>query len=349
VNKATLLIALGLAVAAPGVRADEGRTMLIGPATITQPGQYVLAADIDATGSPVILIQSDRVTLDLNGHTIRNASHEGHTVQIQENARSIRIRNGRIFGGLVGIFHGVSNPASETSLSLENLEIAEVYSAAVTVQNARSIEVLSCRFRNTGLMGLFFGGGIDLSSPTGGVPGATGRVENNDMRDLNGPGLSVTGQFNSLLVRGNTIVRALDWSITINGGGVRLEGNTISGPTAWGIQVNGTGVDLIDNVLSEKCLLASIFSNGPPTGIGNRIVGNVFQAQPGCAGVDLLQVASSRNVIENNLIRGSGTCGIVFFSSASFNSYRGNMLRGNAGGAVCDSGTGNTDNGGNIF
>lgn len=347
-KKATLLIALGLAVAAPGVRADEGRTMLIGPATITQPGQYVLAVDIDASGSPVILIQSDRVTLDLNGHTIRNASHEGRTVQIQENARSIRIRNGRITGGAVGIFHGVSNPASETSLSLENLEIAEVYSAAVAIQNARSIEVLGCRFRNTGLAGFFAGGGISLSSPTGGLPGAAGRVENNDMRDLNGPGLSVTGEFDSLLVRGNTIARALDWSITIDGGGVRLEGNTISGPVGWGIQVNGAGVDLIDNVFSGKCLLASIYSSGAAAGIGNRIVGNVFQAQPGCAGVDLMQVGSSRNDIENNLIRGSGTCGIVFTSGASFNSYRGNMLRGNAGGAVCDSGTGNTDNGGNI-
>jgi parallel beta-helix repeat protein len=55
-----------------------------------------------------------------------------------------------------------------------------------------------------------------------------------------------------------------------------------------------------------------------------------------------------RNLIQGNEIEGNAGCGIALDASSGENAYRKNLLRGNSGGAVCDSGTGNTDAGGNI-
>ena len=54
-------------------------------------------------------------------------------------------------------------------------------------------------------------------------------------------------------------------------------------------------------------------------------------------------------LVEGNQVQGNAGCGIVFASDASGAAYRNNMLRGNTGGAVCNSGTGTTDAGGNIL
>jgi len=345
-----VLAPLGIASLATDALADESRTMLIGPTTIIQPGHYVLAADIEAAVDPVILIQSDLVTLDLNGHAIRIPATTGVAVTIQENARSIRIRNGRISGGSSAVRHLASNPASETTVVLEDLEITDLQGAAILIQNARSVDVLRCAIRRTGQIGLFGGEGISLVAAPGGQVPPTGRVEYNDLREINGVGIAISGTFASLQVRRNTLVEIQDYRMTIAGGGVRVEGNTFIGNNGLGLFLNASGVDLVDNVFNGPCFMAQIYPDGstPPLG-SNRITGNVLIPNPACSGFDALGVFSSRNLIENNQIRGSAGCALRFGPAATSNSYRGNMLRMNAGGAVCNSGTGNTDDGSNIY
>ena len=58
-----------------------------------------------------------------------------------------------------------------------------------------------------------------------------------------------------------------------------------------------------------------------------------------------LGVSGSRNLIEGNQVKDNAACGISFGPPGTENAYRNNMLRGNAGGAVCGAAT---DAGGNI-
>jgi len=51
--------------------------------------------------------------------------------------------------------------------------------------------------------------------------------------------------------------------------------------------------------------------------------------------------------VEDNVSEGNGGAGIAFIGSGSGHAHRGNMLRGNAGGAVAGAGS-STDAGGNI-
>src|SRR5438093_7812333 len=60
-------IALTLVIlpAAP-ILADEARIPIFQPATITQPGYYILTRDLSPASGTAITIQSDGVTVDLN-------------------------------------------------------------------------------------------------------------------------------------------------------------------------------------------------------------------------------------------------------------------------------------------
>ena len=343
------LAALLAAVVAQPARADESRIPIFRPTTILQPGSYVVTSNMTETTGPLISIQSDNVTLDLNGHTIRSNDTLHYAIQIREGARYIRIRNGKVAGGNSVIGNLSSGSTAESVITLENLEISDSQYQAVIILNPKHLEVLGCVVRNSGLAFTLSGGGFGLLSVTG-FQGATARFENNVLRDLNGYGIETDGVFQDLLIRRNVFVNVLDYKLRLIGGGARVEDNQFLGIGAPGIFVAGTGVDITNNVFNGPCIFAEINATIGQGGTGNRIVGNVHNPPQGCsAPLEGLQINSARNLIENNVIRGATGCAIRFASSATQNSYRGNMLRGNAGGPVCDAGTGNTDDGGNVY
>ena len=76
----------------------EPRIPISGPTTITQPGSYYLTNDINITTSQsAITIQTDAVTLDLNGHTINGNNIGTNAITgISTGPRPIVIRNGRV-------------------------------------------------------------------------------------------------------------------------------------------------------------------------------------------------------------------------------------------------------------
>ncbi|GAB4554083.1 MAG: hypothetical protein Tsb0013_16600 [Phycisphaerales bacterium] len=69
---------------------------------IAQPGSYVLTGDIDTGSGSGILIESDNVTLDLNGYTVSGTGELGIVVPTaisgNREIRGITIRNGRVVG-----------------------------------------------------------------------------------------------------------------------------------------------------------------------------------------------------------------------------------------------------------
>ncbi len=97
---ASAIVVLGCAGAPSG--AADGRVPVYQPTTISQPGSYYLTRDLTgAAGAAVIDIASDDVTLDLAGHTLR-VTGAGYGITAG-NRSGVRIANGRIVGGYVGM------------------------------------------------------------------------------------------------------------------------------------------------------------------------------------------------------------------------------------------------------
>ena len=132
-----------LALPASPAIADEGRIPIYGPTTITAPGHYVLTRDIVSTTNPVILIQADDVTLDLNGRMISSGSTLNYLVQIADGNTNVSIRNGRLSGGNYGIYY--TSTVARTRVRIENVEVQGTNSSAIYVFGAEFVEVVGCR------------------------------------------------------------------------------------------------------------------------------------------------------------------------------------------------------------
>jgi hypothetical protein len=351
--KRTFVILLLLSVAAIGRSwPDEGRIPIFAPVVITQPGHYILTRDITApTGANGIAIQSDNVTVDLNGHQVTGvAGLSLSAIGIADGARDITLRNGRILGGNVGITY--SSGTVGTRLVIDSLDISRTSDRAIDIRGAEYIEVRSCRMvadsaggstlrvlavsGTDTFIGRFVGNTI-LGAGKGNDAGMeledlrAGQIRDNEVTTVQalGPGISVCDQAPT----------------TPQDGGNIVEGNTVSGGPAG---TNGmffcTSHNLIVNdVVHQMPGLGLVLTSGTA---GNIVADNVTGGD-GNNGIHA--TLSSRNLIEGNLAEGNtGTgCGL-YFGSSSANAYRSNMLRNNAGGAICLP-AGNLDAGGNIL
>ena len=102
------IVALSMILGAGTVPVDAagGRVPIYEvPWTIDSPGSYYLSRDLTgSSGSALITIASDDVTLDLAGHSIRRTDAGGDVIASSGNRTNIEILNGRIAGGFKGIF-----------------------------------------------------------------------------------------------------------------------------------------------------------------------------------------------------------------------------------------------------
>src|SRR5438093_788677 len=96
---------LAAVLGAVGALADEGRIPIFQPTTITQPGHYILTRDVAAASGPLLVIQADHVTLDLNGRMVSSSGVTSNLVQIADGFRDITVRNGRLRGGNAGVLY----------------------------------------------------------------------------------------------------------------------------------------------------------------------------------------------------------------------------------------------------
>ena len=85
------------------------------PTTITEPGHYYLARDVSCdTCDEVILIDSDRVTLDLNRWTVRGPMT---AIRIAPDRTQVTIRNGTVAGGLHVIWQSSSGSTARIRIT----------------------------------------------------------------------------------------------------------------------------------------------------------------------------------------------------------------------------------------
>lgn len=128
----------------------DGRTPIAGGTIstfISQPGSYVLTGNITTTGS-CIVINTDGVTLDLNGFTLASTSLTTANLSISGARTAVTVRNGQIAGGL----NGVSVLVSARNLLLEDLSILGAKLSGITVNGAasRAAVIRRCTITDTG-------------------------------------------------------------------------------------------------------------------------------------------------------------------------------------------------------
>src|SRR5262245_4847684 len=349
----TFMTCLLLAVAAISeVWADEGRIPIFGPVIITQPGHYILTKDISAPiGGNGIAIQSDNVTVDLNGHQVTAvANFTLSAIGIADGSRDITLRSGRIAGGNAGITY--SSTTVGARLEIDSLEISGTDAAYIDIRGAEYVEVRSCRMvaDAAGASGVFVTAVSGSNTFIGRFVGNTilgagkGNFAGLDLEDLRG-GEIRDNEVTAVQSSGGGIIACDEAPVTPQNGGNIVEGNTVSGGPGGsnGMAFCTSHNLLVNNVVHGMPSTGLVLSSGTA---GNLVADNVTSGD-GHDGIHA--TLSSRNLLERNLSEGNiGTgCGIYFGSSSS-NAYRNNMLRNNAGGPVCLP-AGNLDAGGNIL
>ncbi len=197
--------------------AGEGRFLISGQTTITQPGSYRVTQDISVSTGAVITIQADNVTLDLDGHTL--SSSDPAVPVISSGNTGIKILNGKITaqGG------GISYDSQGGFLTLKNIDIlilsdsgtgVSLVGDCVSAQGRVSFMMENVTIRGTiivgaGSQGMYakcIQGSIlrnnHIVNHAGGVvldDVATSLIIGNQVSDTIGNGFSITGVGNTFL------------------------------------------------------------------------------------------------------------------------------------------------------
>jgi parallel beta-helix repeat protein/putative cofactor-binding repeat protein len=334
------LLGASVAVAAPG------SIPISQPIIITDPGHYVVTRDFEVAAGVAIDIQSDHVDVDLNGHTITSTSLVDAVISVDD-VNFVRIGNGMVIGGLYGV---ESASTAGITLMIERVAVSGTGSDGMHLAGILHAAVNSCVITQAGNSGLY------VAPPPAGEPVSGHLVDNSIIeasnrgiylafaRDVVIEGNVIAGANGGCIsfggVGGGNIIKRNSCSLKVDGVipaiGIQLDSdnnqvlnNTVKGFSHAGIMVLSDGNRIAENVVADTVVIGSV------TGAGILVSGGL--------GPDVV-----RNLIEGNQIEDNAGCGILLETSAAASVYRNNMLRGNGGGAVCDSGTGNTDAGGNI-
>lgn len=323
-----------LASGATAALAGDGLIPIYQPITITTSGSYVVTRDFSiTTGSAITILGNPQVSIDFAGHTISAATTAGAVVSSNRQSASnpcqaVSLENGRIV-----VATGVSGTGFTTTVGEHPPCMVDVRITNMTFDNAgvwaedSRLTVLGSRFLKSSM------------NADANWAGAQARFEGNEVfsADVIAYGASVAQIRHNNIMSGSIVVNGSDGFGSLNH---VIEGNTLSNGS---IKVGLSGSDgagqmmIVGNVLKGSIQVGSC--------IGSRIADNVVSGcSPGGSGIDL--TGSSRALIEGNRVYGC-TYGIALDASSAYNAYRNNMLRNNTT-PVLNSGTGNTDNGGNI-
>lgn len=346
-KKALLASILAVLLGATAIVAAPGSIPIYQQTVITQPGDYVVTRDIEVSSGYAIEIQSDDVVLDLNGHKITSTSVDDAVVYLGASNRVV-IRNGRTQGGMFGIR---TVGTTGVTVRLEKLVVSDTVDTGASLLGALHVEVLSCIFSHTGHIGIY------ASSPNG--QRVSGQIVDNSILKPGNRGITLYSA-NGFLIRGNVIAESSSSCMqieTLVGGSPEVGGNIIEGNSCrWmgsgifpadGIYLHSNNNRVVGNSI-EGYSSRAILVQGDGNLIADNVIAGTISIGMGVGdGISVYQ--GQRNLIEGNQVEGNAACGIRFDATAGANAYRNNMLRGNTGGAICDTGTGNTSEGGNIY
>lgn len=340
-----------LAGSATAALADEGRIPIFKPTTITKSGSYVLTRDIEVASGTIITVQASNVTLDLDGKTLQVGAPDPIIV-LDTGASTFRVEDGRLIGGRGGI--EVLGAVGPLHVEARNLDFLDPSNDAINISTvAGEVTVSDCTFRRVGNSGISFSS-VAASSAV--------RISANVFSDIQNRSVMITN-VRSVAILDNVVSETangfqISFSFSAAPGGSDivkgniLEHRTIVPVVGDGIVINNVGAGahrtalVLDNVVSG-------FTRGMLlVGDGFRVAGNAVHRGTntgGLTGDGVVLLSATQSLIEGNQIQGNVGCGLVLGAGTSANAYRNNMLRGNGGGTVCNTGAGNTDAGGNIF
>ncbi|WP_310926977.1 right-handed parallel beta-helix repeat-containing protein [Halogeometricum luteum] len=139
--------AAGLAAWGSFPAAAAGATGISGPTTITEPGDYVLTADVDAERGPAALdVAASDVTVDGQGHTVGNAS--GECISVYRGANDVTVKNVRVSGERNGVHVAGDDATLFNVLAEGNGE------SGVHLSGGKRARTESCLLRENGRYGL---------------------------------------------------------------------------------------------------------------------------------------------------------------------------------------------------
>lgn len=337
------LVLMFLFASAAVVRADEGRIPIHEPTTITESGHYFLTRDLQfgVEDEDAIVIEAQRVTLDLNGHSVTNTGTGYAGIHIEDDANDVVIRNGRLVGWVVGVWGG--SPTPSLRVRIERLQIRDCWCGMILT--AGHAEIVANQVSDV-LDGIVVGGGSVW----------TGSVTDNVVLRSQFLGIAL-GPSHGALIRSNIVSEyclggpAASWGIDVAGEGNLIIENVVTGGDVGnfchGIQVRQPG----RNVVAHNVSVGMDGPDGAGIGVladGHLILGNVANGNT-THGIHFWNGGAEDSLVSGNQLSGNGGVGIWYDVSDSGQAYRNNMLRGNAGGAVEDSTGAATDEGGNIY
>jgi hypothetical protein len=151
-----------------GVAVDGAGTI-----TISQPGSYYLTANLVITTANAdgIVINSDDVTLDLNGFALICTSVNGGEAIFYNSRRGITIRNGRIVGGTTqtgGVFtpagwiDGIDgNTLTGATARVSDVTVRGIRAIGITLGSSTMAVVERCSVDTCGTTGILAGSVLD--------------------------------------------------------------------------------------------------------------------------------------------------------------------------------------------
>jgi len=290
----------------------EPRTAITAAGTvITQPGSYYLASPLSATYNVGIKIQSDDVTLDLNGFSLQGGRANGYFGIYVVGVSNAPLRNVTIRGGSISNFDTglrcdyVQNGCFEQLSISSNLSSGVLFNGAGTGRCSGNV-LRACAVGKNGSYGVF-------------IHANNGACEANEVRDCqifdnatygiylaaNSGGQGCDNVIARCAVSGNLSYGVF---LTGNGGvcsGNRIEGCTIFGNGSYGVTLSGIGGRCSGNSLADNCLYQNT-THGIYLNVANNnmIADNHVSATEANAGLSF--GVNSANAASNVVVR--NTC-----------------------------------------
>ena len=357
------LLALGVV---PG-RADEARIPIFGPDVISQPGYYLVTRDFCFGGAAAppcvtanqgILVNSDDVTIDLNGHTLTEVGGV-HGIRVASPAtRGLTIKNGRLVGNPAGTpgENGIHTDAGiEVQIRVLDVEIRDFVGHCINLSAAESLDVEHCHLQ----------GCQDGIQVIGASAPYHGRMVDNFISSMSGHGMFLRGLGGGLIlhnvIRSFGIVNTSSAGILIQGlavsptdsGANLIQENVISSGLGAAANAKGIWIDSGVGPNVHNAIVGNIVRENGTVGIlvnsdDNRIERNIV-SRNGAQGISIGSGSSgARILIDGNQIESNSACGLSFVNTLS-HIYRNNVIRANGGGLdVCGFAAPVTNGGGNI-
>ena len=151
----------------------EARTPISSaPFTITNSGSYYLVSNLTVSAGDAIIIESNNVTLDLNGFTISSTANpaSGTAILLNNGRRHVTIFNGRIQGGVTyvagggdqfngpGFFYGISWTTTDPrNARVTDVSVSGCDQHGIHLGSDYSTVVDRCTVRTVGASGIHAG------------------------------------------------------------------------------------------------------------------------------------------------------------------------------------------------